>query len=167
MYQAAAYLHLLAMAVWVGGILFIAIVLVPITRRMQEPPGSGSRVLGSVGRRFRPVSWTALVVLVVTGAWLLAQRGVGPGDILTGDGVFYEALRTKLGFVALLLVLSILHDFVLGPRLARQMQESSMGKGHAVAVRRRKLVSWLARVNLLITLVIVAMGVLLVRGSPV
>ncbi|MEX2431156.1 MAG: CopD family protein [Dehalococcoidia bacterium] len=166
-----AYLHLLAMAVWVGGILFIAAVMVPVTRRLeaagrdQGSPGAGSQALGMTARRFRPIGWAALVTLVVTGAWLLAERGVGLGDILSGEGPFYGALRLKLGLVVLLLTLGAFHDFVLGPWLARKLTQA--GAQGASEVKGRRAISWLARVNLLVTFAVVAMGAVLVRGSPV
>ncbi len=100
----------------------MAIVLVPVTRSIQEPPGFGVRVLGSAARRFRLVAWGALMSLVGTGIWLLLERGVNPLDIITGDGWFYETLRVKAVLVALVLVLSAAHDFVLGPRLAGALE---------------------------------------------
>ena len=60
----------------------------------------------------------------------------------------------KLGLVALTLVLSALHDFVLGPRAGRP------GAGPGAPARA----SWLARVNALVALAIVGPGLSLLRG---
>ena len=59
----------------------------------------------------------------------------------------------KLGLVALALGLAIVHDFVLGPRAGKP--------GAAPSVR--VLASWLARINVLIVLVIVFLGLGLLR----
>ena len=167
MYQLAVFLHVLATATWVGGMLFIAIVLVPLSRKMQAPPGAGAVMLSGAARRFRPLGWGSLAVLVLTGIWLLLDRGASIGKLISEDSAFFQAMRLKLGLVALLLALTALHDFVLGPRLSRNLQRRGGEQPHPNrGGRERRLVSWLARFNLLVTLAIVALGVVLVRGWP-
>jgi hypothetical protein len=51
------------------------------------------------------------------------------------------------------LVLSVLHDFVLGPRAGAPGADPSA----------RRLASWVARVNMLVALVIVLFGLSLLR----
>ncbi len=167
MYQLAAYIHLLAAIVWLGGMLFLAMVLVPLTRGMQEPPGFSVRLLGSAARRFRAIGWGALITLVGTGIWILLERGVNPLNMVTGRGWFLETLRVKVLLVALILVLSAIHDFVIGPRLARMLEvERGPGTGEERILQYRRMVSWLARINLVLALAIPVLSVLLVRGIP-
>lgn len=136
-------LHVLAAVTWVGGMIFIALVLVPVTRRLDDP-ALRARLVHQVGVRFRTVGWIALGLLVLTGLGNLWQR-----PYLLGA----PRLHWKLGLVALALILSVLHDFVLGPRAGLP------GADPALRVRA----SWLARVNLLMVLVIVVLGLAL-RG---
>ncbi|MBI4297454.1 MAG: CopD family protein [Chloroflexi bacterium] len=167
MYQLAVYIHLLAAVVWLGGMLFLAVVLVPVTRSIQHPPGTGARILGAAARRFRIVAWVAILTLGVTGLWLLLQRGVSLSAIFTGAGWFIQVLRLKTGLFLAIVVLSALHDFILGPQLARRLEElgrSASSDPHVL--RKRKMVSWLARVNLALTLGAVALAVLLLRRPP-
>ena len=150
MYQLAAYIHLLAAIVWLGGMLFLALVLVPLTRGMREPPGLSVRLLRTAARRFRVIGWGALTTLAGTGIWLLLERGVNPLDVVTGRGWFLET-----------------HDFVIGPRLARILEvERGRGAVGERALRYRRAVSWLARINLVLALVIPGLSVVLVRGIP-
>ena len=123
--------------------LFIALVLVPVTRRIPDPT-LRVKLVQDTGRRFRTVGWIAVAVLVVTGLltlwihpWLLSS----------------PRLQWKLGLVALALILSAIHDFVLGPKAG------APGADSAARVRA----SWLARVNVLVVLVIVALGLSLFR----
>jgi uncharacterized membrane protein len=120
-YRVAALLHILAAMVWIGGMLFIAMVLAPVVRGLQDPPGIGPRILGAVARRFRAPAWAALVVLVVTGIWILYERGLGAEYILMGTGSSSQMLPVKIALVALVIALSSLHDFVKGPRLGRRL----------------------------------------------
>jgi uncharacterized membrane protein len=132
------WLHVLAAITWIGGMLFIALVLVPTTRRLEDA-ALRTRLVHAVGLRFRTVGWTALGVLVATG---LANVWLHP--FLLSAPRFHW----KLGLVVLALMLSALHDFVLGPRAG--------APGADPCVRKRA--SWLARVNVLVVLVIVLLG---------
>ncbi len=136
-------LHVLAAVTWIGGMIFIALVLVPVTRRLDDP-ALRARLVHQVGVRFRTVGWIALGLLALTGLGNLWQRPY----LLSAP-----RLHWKLGLVALALVLSALHDFVLGPRAGLP------GADPALRVRA----SWLARVNLLVVLVVVVLGLAL-RG---
>ncbi|MBI4298697.1 MAG: CopD family protein [Chloroflexi bacterium] len=144
----------------------MAMVLVPVTRSVGEPPGSGARILGSAARRFRVVAWGALIAIVGTGIWILLERGVYPMDLVRGKGWFYQTLRVKVVLVALVLALSVIHDFVLGPRLTRGLESlRGASRGEEAILRQRRVVSWMARINLLLALAILALGVMLVRGA--
>jgi uncharacterized membrane protein len=164
MYQLAAFVHLLAAMVWIGGMLFLAVVLVPVARGLQDPPGVGMRFLGQAARRFRFPAWGALLVLVATGIWLLVERGIGVTYLLEEQGSIAGALRIKLALVVAVVALSALHDFGNGPRVARLMQAG--GRPSASALQQRRLLTWLARVNVALVLVIAALGVMVVRGVP-
>jgi putative copper export protein len=69
-------------------------------------------------------------------------------------------LLVKLGLVAAILALSGLHDFWIGPRASRALRE-----GSAQAGRWRAQATWLGRINLLLSLGVLALAVLLVRGG--
>jgi uncharacterized membrane protein len=132
------WLHVLAAITWIGGMLFIALVLVPVTRRLEDPTVR-TRLVQETGRRFRTVGWIALIVLVVTGLLNLWSH---PGLLSS------PRLHWKLGLVGLALILSAFHDFVLGPRAG------APGADPSARVRA----SWVARVNVLVVLVVVLLG---------
>jgi len=70
-----------------------------------------------------------------------------------------HALGWKLGLVAAMIIVSAVHDFVLGPR-AGQAAPSS---GEAMALRGRA--AWVARINALLGVALVAAAVRLARGG--
>ena len=173
-YIISVYIHILAAVVWIGGMLFIGLVLVPIVQRLQ-PPGSGAPVIRAVGRRFLPIAWLCIGVLLATGLinldhWGFTLRDVFSRDLL--DTEFGRILAVKLGVVLSIILLSALHDFVLGPRLARVMEAVAhaadpLGGGAptTAALQRRRL-SLLARLNALLAVLVLALAVVLVRGLP-
>ncbi len=164
MHQLFVWLHILAATAWLGGMLFLALVLVPVVRR-PEYREHASRLVHLTGVRFRTVGWICLIALAATGFANLWFRGIG-WTALTNAGFwaspFGSLLGWKLGIVAAVLALSAYHDFVVGPR-ATAAGEADPGSASALALRRRA--SWMGRLNLLLALAAVALGVLLVRGA--
>ncbi len=164
-YLLSVWLHILAAAVWIGGMAFLALVLVPLVRRPEHRSAAVS-IVRWTGVRFRPVGWVALGLLVLSGVFQLAYRGFGWADAVGGRlwaGPFGRILAVKLGLVAAVVVLSAVHDFVIGPRATAVWQQ----KPDAPEARRlRRAASWIGRLNLLLALSIVAFGVMLVRGLP-
>ena len=63
--------HLLAAIVWTGGTVALVFVAVPPVQRLQGP--ERAELLRELGRRWRPIGWSALGIAAVTGV-ALAQR---------------------------------------------------------------------------------------------
>ncbi|MDA0988417.1 MAG: CopD family protein [Chloroflexi bacterium] len=180
LYLISVYLHIIAAMLWMGGMLFLGLVLVPIVQTIQ-PPGSGAPIIRAVGRKFRPIAWICIGTLLVTGVINLNHWGYTLLDLFSGDILdteFGRVLAIKLNVVLVIIVLSALHDFVLGPRLARSMEalrssSSPPAQGSSpvqsppagMAMQRRRL-SMLARLNVLLALAVLALAVILVRGLP-
>ena len=164
MHQFFVWLHILAVAVWPGGMAFLALVLVPVVRR-PEYREHASRLVQLTGIRFRAVGWVCLGALVATGFVNLSYRGIG-WAALSNAGFWASPFGTLLGFklliVAVILGLSLDHDFRIGPRATAAGQADA---GSAAALRLRRRASWMGRVNLLLALTATALGVLLVRGA--
>jgi uncharacterized membrane protein len=95
-WQAVLYLHLLAMAFFVGGQLVFGIAVVPILRDDPDPERTRMR---AVARRFGYGSLVALAVLFVTG-WAMASH-----EDLWDD----STLQWKLALVGAVIGLTIVH----------------------------------------------------------
>lgn len=137
------WVHVLSAITWVGGMLFIALVLVPTVRALEDER-IRTRLMQESGYRFRTIGWIALALLVVTGLLNLWYQ-----PLLLRAPRFHW----KLGLVVLALILSALHDWVLGPRAGRP------GADPSVRVRA----SWVARANAVVALAVVLLGLSL-RG---
>jgi putative copper export protein len=160
LYLLSVWLHVVAAAAWVGSLVFVAAVLVPVLRRGDDL--TRGRVLRAAGPAMRALGWTAFGLLLVTGIGNLAGRGFLPSDVAgrLWWGPFGRALAWKLGLFLVVLALSAVHDFRLGPRAA------AAGPGSPEAARLRRAASWLGRLNLLLALAILVFAVMLVRGWP-
>ena len=105
--------------------------------------------------------WVAISVLLVTGVINLAYRGWLNWSLLssssfwrTGTG---KALAVKLTAVVLMVSLSLLHDFILGPRAGA----ARPGSPEAIKLRKRSAMN--ARIEAIIGLILVAAAVRLTR----
>lgn len=161
LYYISVTIHVLAAIVWLGGMFFLALVGAPVLRRFDAPIRAA--LFQNLGLRFRTVGWVAVALLVVTGVSNLSFRGLLRGDVLASPafwtGLYGRALALKLLAACAMLVLSVLHDFVIGPAVSRQPPECVR------AQRLRRAASWLARVNAVIGLVLVGAAVRLARGG--
>jgi putative copper resistance protein D len=164
-YVVSVWLHLVAASLWVGGMLFLVLVLVPALRRLPDRR-LAVQLIRDTGRRFRTVGWVTLGVLLVTGTTNLLARGLGWDLLLSAAfwrSSFGAVLAFKLAVVLVILLLSAVHDFRVGPRASEALQANPTDPA---AQRLRVLATWFGRLNLLLALVVVACGVMLVRGRP-
>ena len=176
MYQAAVFIHIASAIIWIGGTLFLALVLIPVLRRFAPTPGETPAaptlppdLLGSMARRFRWISWVCIVLLVATGLFILPTRyGIGFAEFFSRGGHFVATLQVKVALVAVVIWLSVIHDFVIGPytnRLIEVMQAGAEPPGFLPVLRR--CVVWIARINVLLMILIVIVAVTMTRGTPV
>jgi len=93
-WQAVLYVHLLAMAFFLGGQLVVGLALVPVERKNPDPER-----LRAVARRFGIGSAVALGVLLATGIAMASHFSLWSLD----------TLQIKLVLVAVLIVLTLVH----------------------------------------------------------
>ena len=94
LWLAVRWLHVVAMAFFVGGQLFLAVAVVPVERRAPD-----RERLRAIARRFGWGTLAAIAVLLATGAAMASHYG------LWDDGT----LQVKLGLVAVVAGLVVWH----------------------------------------------------------
>lgn len=161
----ARWLHLLAAITWIGGQLFILIVLLPIMRGAL-PRDERVLLFARVGRRYGLVSWVALSVLIVTGVINGQRRGVNWAHLFQA-GSYGQILGAKLVLVAVVIVVTIVHAGYFGRRMTTLAERArALGSDDpALAAERRRLQvisGVLSGLNLLLNLAIVLLAAALV-----
>jgi putative copper export protein len=146
--DALRIVHLLAATVWVGGTIALVFVAVPPVQRLEGE--LRARTLRAFGERWRPIGWSALGVAIVTGGVIAARAHAFD----TTPDRFDWVLGIKGALVGLLVAGAYLHDYVLGPGLARQIRS---GEPQTL----RPLLTVIGRGNLLITIALPILGALL------
>ena len=101
------WIHFLCASIWVGGSIFLGLVLAPLLRKMSFPIEERLNLMIKTGRRFNKIALHALIILIVTGIYnshLVLQNN----EILfsTSYGAF---LITKIILVIALIVTFVIH----------------------------------------------------------
>lgn len=164
LYFLSVYLHILSAMVWIGGMIFLGLVLVPVVRKPLLR-SRAAELIKWTGERFRYVGWVTISILIITGIFNVVFRFGWHGlfsNELWGSR-FGRILSVKLICVGIILLLSAIHDFYIGPR-ATEILERSPDSPEAGKIRRQA--SLFGRVNLLLSLVVVFLAIMLVRGTP-
>lgn len=166
MYQAAVAVHILSAVVWLGGMLFLVMVMLPAARKTMQSggPGAGLDVLRNAAKRFLPVAWTAMVLLGLSGAYLAWEHwGIRPGVFFTDRDRFMHVLQAKSLLFLIVVLLSLMHDFWLGPKILEKLDQARASGQELPQSLGRKVVRMTAGVNLLAVLTILFLAVWMIR----
>ena len=153
-YYISVWLHILGATFWIGGMLFLPLVLLPSIKNNYER----TQLLVSTGLKFRFYGYIALVLMFVTGMLNMWFKG-----IQFSWRFFNETHYGRLAFLKVILffslvLISLTHDLIAGRKFLGQMQTEQNAKVKLVA-------RWTGRILLLISLIMAFIGVLLSRGG--
>lgn len=148
----------MAAVVWIGGMVFLSLVLVPVLRKGGQF-AQHAALFRTVALRFRSVVWVAMAVLVGTGGFLASGRAIP----LTNPSHWPTVFMVKMTLVSVLLSLTFLHDLVVGPGVRRVLAipEGERTASHRLWLRYSALVP---RLSLLLALGVLFLAVLLARS---
>ena len=151
------WLHILAAVIWIGGMLFLSLVAVPVLRQVDSPLLRAD-LFRKMAWRFCRLVWICLAVLILTGTVNVAFYG----DTTQGSP-YLKVLGIKLGLVAVLVAMGVAHDFIIGPRAARaQSRDGLLPTGTDLLMVQ--LAPWVGRLNLLLGVIILVLAAALTRS---
>jgi putative copper export protein len=157
-------LHLIAAAVWAGGMVFLGVAVGAARRTL--PDRERIALFRQLGRRFLVVGGIAMLVLIATGTDLAADRLAAFGDLFDTD--YGKRLAEKLALVVVVIGLTLFHSLVQGPRLSR-LREEALDRPDdaelAQLIRRKSArAGAVSALNLAATLAILVLAARLVTG---
>jgi uncharacterized membrane protein len=149
--KVAEFLHLLATVAWIGGMLFMKLVLIPSMAAL-EPPQRG-RLMGGVAKRFTMVAWTSTAVLLVTGFMKAPSQ-----YLFDGSTTYGVLLAVKHALIALMIVVGVVITFFVAPRLRALAPAPGQAPSPALAAAARNLDA-LSAINTILGLAVLALVV--------
>ncbi|MGW8316749.1 MAG: CopD family protein [Bacteroidales bacterium] len=145
------WIHLLATAAWIGGMMANLMIYMPVIRK-QLDPGISGKLMGAVMGRFKIMVYSCMAIFVLTGVLLVTMRESAVGPMRVGDPWFlYFFLKLAL-FVAMVF-LAVYAFEVLAPAVGRAAAEGPSEKLKRLQ-RRQGLMALLGFVLGLIILLI-------------
>ena len=157
-------LHLIAAAVWAGGLVFLGVAVGAARKTLADRERIA--LLRQLGRRFLVVGGIAMLVLIATGTDMASDRLASFGDLFDTD--YGKRLSEKLSLVVLVILLTAFHSFVQGPALSR-LREQALERPDdaqlAATIRRKSArAGVVSLLDLLATLAILVLAARLVTG---
>jgi len=151
------WLHILAAVIWIGGMLFLSLIAVPVLRRVDSPLLRRD-LFRAMAQRFRRLVWICIAILIPTGIVNVLYYG----NTAAGSP-YMKVLHIKLGLVVFLVIMGLFHDFVIGPRAERAMSRDGLPPA-GTDLLMVKLAPWVGRFNLLLGIVILLLAAALTRS---
>lgn len=112
----AAWLHLIATVIWIGGIAFILFIAMPSARQVMGT--DAGKLMGDVSKRFTPVANYSIVLLVLTGATMaVLNNRFSSSAILENNWIIILAAKHVLVFT--MIVIHFYRGLILAPKIMR------------------------------------------------
>lgn len=142
----AIALHVLAAVVWVGGMFYAYMAMRPAVAQVVDASQRGALWCHTLSRFFRWV-WVAIVLLLVTGYWMVFSYFGG----MAGAGWHIHVMQG----LGLLMMLLFLHVYFVPFRRLKQAVENRDQPG---GQRRVGQIRLLVGINLILGIVVVVIG---------
>lgn len=151
------WMHLAAAMVWIGGMVFLIFIAAPSLKKLVSPEMQAI-LYKDIGRRFKLIGWICIFILILTGPINIYHHVTSHHMIDDGENSFHSIIVLKLGLVLIMILLSLIHDFVLGPLLGERIRE-----GVQPSMFLKLIVPWMARINLILGLIVIYLGLTLAQ----
>ena len=151
LYYISVWLHIIGVSFWIGGMLFLPMVLLPAIKDHADR----KNLLMVTGLKFRFAGYIVLALLLVTGLLNMFLRGIDLSWKFFVVSRYGKLVLTKLILFFSILIVGLVHDIKARKRLLSEENQ-----------RRFKIVArWSGRIMLIISLAMAFIGVVLSRGA--
>ena len=152
--------HLVAASIWVGGSIFIGIVLAPLLKTLSDTVEGRLSIMIRVGRKFNKIAIPSLLILIVTGIYNSSNFLARPSLILSTT--YGQILVIKVILVIILLVTFAIHVRLIRVGIEQKI-ESKQFSEELVQKLRSKIIA-LGRITVIVSIAILLMAALLHSG---
>ena len=118
MKEICLFIHIVFASLWVGGMLFMALVLAPFVRHLPN----SVEIFKKVGMRYSIIgTFIGLPILFITGICNIHSLGYNFTDIFNHNSInpYLLTLKHKIYLFFLTFILALIHDIFLGLRSDR------------------------------------------------
>ncbi len=130
------WLHLLATVTWIGSLVSISVLILPVAGRALQPVDELA-LLDGVQKRLEPIAWFSVSLLIATG---LFQMSVNPhyNGFLSTSGQWSLAILAKHSLVVILVAVSAVHTWDVLPTMRRLLMRRDQADPEQILRLRRR-----------------------------
>jgi len=151
--------HLVAASIWVGGSMFIGIVLAPLLKTISDSEGRLA-IMIRVGRKFNRIAIPSLLILIASGIY-------NSVNLFAKPSLFLSTNYGLVLVVKIILVIILIVTFAVHVRLIRSETERRIESGQLSSELLQKLRSkiiMLGRITVVVSVAILFTAALLHSG---
>ncbi len=154
------WVHLICSSIWVGGSIFIGVVLVPVLKSNTKTLEELVALMVKVGRRFNKITVPAFGILIATGIY--NSRGfIGDPSALL-DTTYGTLLLIKISLVIATVVTYIVHVRLLNADMERKIMSGQGGNIYVQSVRTKIII--LGEIIVVLSIAILLLAAMLDGG---
>ena len=142
-----SFLHILAATSWVGGIIYMVLVLLPSLGAIE--PTSAGLLMGELSKRFTRIAWTSIILLIISGG-----MRIQPGTLFDFSSQYGTFFTIKLSSVLLMILIALYITFALYPK-ARKLAPTPGEEPSEEFVRLQGRLPLLAKINVILGILVI------------
>ena len=150
------WVHLTCASIWVGGSLFLGIVLAPMLGTIADSPADRLALMLRIGRRFNRIALPSFIILIITGIYNSRAFILQPNALIDSD--YGIILLIKIVFVIVTLIIYVIHIRSIDIETENKIRNGD-SNSYIQSVRSRIIL--LGRVIVGLSLIILFLGALL------
>jgi len=132
------WIHLVSASIWVGGSIFLGVVLAPILKTMYDSHEERIRIMIKVGRRFNKLAVPSLLILIATGVYNSRHVLGNPELLFSTDYGTY--LIVKIVLVIMLIVVFLVHIRIIRRDIEDEIMAKRMSQTQLQRLRRKIII---------------------------
>ena len=107
-----SFVHILAGVTWVGGIIYMVLVLLPSLGAIE--PASAGVLMGGLSKRFTKVAWTSIILLILTGG-----MQIQPGTLFDFSSQYGTFITIKISSALVMILIALYITLSLFPKIGK------------------------------------------------
>ena len=155
------WVHLVAASIWVGGSIFLGIVLAPMLKSITGTLEERIALMIKIGRRFNKIAIPSFVILIITGIY-------NSRVFLQEPGLLFETNYGIILLFKIILVIATLITYIIHVRILNAETEKTLSAGNAESIYvqsiRSKIIH-LGRITVILSVTILLLAALLDSGG--
>ncbi|MBM3896320.1 MAG: copper-binding protein [Thaumarchaeota archaeon] len=155
------WIHLVSASIWVGGSLFIGVVISPLLRTMSTSLEERLQFMIKVGRRFNKIAIPSLIILIGTGVYNSMPFLNRPELLLSSS--YGNFLVVKIILVVALIVAYAVHVRIIRKDVEEKIISKQLSETQVQKLRKKIII--LGEVTIILSVAVLFMAALLDAGA--